>query len=79
MTRERMVALIHNAGFKTQKELAEYFGISPVTIQGWGYKNAIPYWLESWLINKIKADAFEEMTRLNKELLVEVREKIIEV
>lgn len=79
MTRERMVALIHNAGFNTQKELAEYFGISPVTIQGWGYKNAIPYWLESWLINKIKSDAFEEMTRLNKELLVEVREKIIEV
>lgn len=61
MTRERMVALIHNAGFNTQKELAEYFGISPVTIQGWGYKNAIPYWLESWLVNKIKADAFEEM------------------
>ncbi|NLC28707.1 MAG: bacteriophage CI repressor [Campylobacteraceae bacterium] len=79
MTRERMITLIHNAGFNTQKELAEYFGISPVTIQGWGYKNAIPYWLESWLINKIKADAFEEMTRLNKELLVEVREKIIEV
>lgn len=74
MTRKEMLRLMNNAGFKSQRELATFFGISPLTVQGWGYKNTIPYWLESWFINKIKADGFEELLACGRGVEERVRD-----
>ncbi len=43
-------------------------GVSYVTVNGWGSSQNIPYWVESWLKNYIKAKKFDEMMEFSKQL-----------
>ncbi len=61
MTNDEFKQLLKKAGL-TKKKLADIFGISPVTVNGWGHKEKpFPYWLESWLHNYIKAKTLDSV------------------
>ena len=60
MDKERFKHLLKLANI-SKKELALMLNISPVTVNGWGSTQSIPYWMESWLVNKIKANYYDEI------------------
>ena len=60
MDKERFKHLLKIANI-SKKELALMLNISPVTVNGWGSTQSIPYWMESWLVNKIKANYYDEI------------------
>lgn len=71
MDKERFKHLLKLANI-SKKELALMLNISQVTVNGWGSTQSIPYWMESWLVNKIKANYYDEiigMIDTTKEIL----------
>jgi hypothetical protein len=52
--------MLKDAGL-TKKKLAQLLEISPHTVNGWGTTKDIPYWLESWLRNYIKAQTLDSV------------------
>lgn len=67
MDKEKLKRLLNIAGLR-QKDLANILGISHVTVNGWGVTQGIPYWVESWVVNYIKAKKFDEMMELARKL-----------
>jgi DNA-binding XRE family transcriptional regulator len=67
MDKKRLKELLDIAGLR-QKDLASLLGISHVTVNGWGVNQGTPYWVESWVINYIKAKKFDEMIEVAREL-----------
>jgi len=60
MTKNVFKRLLTEAGFN-KKQFAEYLGIAQQTVNCWGTTQNIPYWVESWLDNYIKAKQFDDM------------------
>lgn len=52
----------------SKKEFAELVGVLPSSVNNWGGSQNVPYWVESWLINYIKAGNFEKIKELTKDL-----------
>ena len=52
--------LLKDAGL-TKKRLSEMLQISHHTVNGWGTTKEIPYWVESWLKNYIKAKTLDSV------------------
>lgn len=71
MDKQRFKELLKLANI-SKKELAELLNISQVTVNGWGSTQSIPYWMESWLVNRIKANYYDEIINMvdtTKEIL----------
>jgi transcriptional regulator with XRE-family HTH domain len=60
MTKEKLKILLKQAGL-TKKELSEILGITQGSINCWGTTQNIPYWVESWLENYIKAKVSDKV------------------
>jgi DNA-binding transcriptional regulator YiaG len=60
MTKETFKILLKQANLN-KKELAEVLGIAQQTVNCWGSTQNIPYWVESWLENYIKAKSYEDV------------------
>jgi len=58
MDKQRLNDLLKTAGLK-KKELSEMFQMSQSAVNNWGASKEIPYWLESWLENYIKASKYD--------------------
>ena len=52
-------SLLKEAKLK-KKDLATILGIGQLSVNNWGSSKDIPYWVESWLDNFIKARKFDE-------------------
>ena len=52
----------------SKKEFAELVGVLPSSVNNWGGSQNVPYWVESWLINDIKAGNFDKIGDLFKSL-----------
>lgn len=60
MTKNVFKRLLIEAGFN-KKQFAEHLGVAQQTVNCWGITQNIPYWVESWLYNYIKAKQFDDM------------------
>lgn len=60
MIKEDFDKLLKSAGF-TKKEFAKELGIAQQTVNCWGTTQNIPYWVESWLQNYIKAKVYKDL------------------
>ncbi len=60
MDNKEFKRLLKDAGL-TKKGLSEMLQISPHTVNGWGTTKDIPYWVESWLRNYIKAQTLDSV------------------
>ena len=60
MDNKEFKSLLKDAGL-TKKKLSEMLKTSPHTVNGWGTTKDIPYWVESWLKNYIKAQALDSV------------------
>ncbi len=60
MDNKEFKSLLKDAGL-TKKKLSEMLKISPHTVNGWGTTKDIPYWVESWLKNYIKAQTLDSV------------------
>ena len=67
MIKEDFDRLLKIAGFN-KKNFAKELGIAQQTVNCWGTTQNIPYWVESWLENYIKAKTYKD-----------IREKIFEI
>jgi predicted XRE-type DNA-binding protein len=56
-------SLLKTAQLK-KKDLANILGIGQSSINNWGSSKDIPYWVETWLGNFIKAKKFDEAKKL---------------
>jgi hypothetical protein len=68
MDKIKLNNLLKDAGLK-KKDLSQLFQMSQSAVNNWGSSKEIPYWLESWLNNYIKAikyDSIQEMLCKNK-------------
>lgn len=66
MTKEKFNELLKVANL-TQKELSEKLNTSNQTVNNWGTNGRdIPYWVESWLENYIKAKDIEKIAEAVK-------------
>ena len=45
----------------SQKEFANILGIASQTVNSWGTTQNIPYWVESWLENYIRAKTYKDI------------------
>lgn len=54
MEKEELNNLLAKAGLG-RKDLAELLGCATQTVNNWGSTQNVPYWVESWLQNYIKA------------------------
>lgn len=54
MNKEEFDRLLKQAKFN-KKEFSQELGIAQQTVNCWGTTQNIPYWVESWLNNYIKA------------------------
>jgi len=54
MNNEELKVLLKEAGLN-KKQLAATLNISQQTVNCWGTTQNVPYWVESWLENYIKA------------------------
>ena len=45
----------------TKKEFALKLGIKPQSVHSWGTTKDIPYWVETWLNNYIKAKTLDNV------------------
>ena len=52
----------------SKKEFAELVGVLPSSVNNWGGSQNVPYWVESWLINYIKAGNFDKIGEMFKSL-----------
>lgn len=59
MEKEAFQSLLKEAKLK-KKDLATILGIGQLSVNNWGSSKDIPYWVESWLDNFIKAKKFDE-------------------
>ncbi len=60
MEKEEFNKLLNKAGI-TKKEFANIIGISQGSLNNWGSTQNIPYWVESWLENYIKAKTYKDI------------------
>lgn len=58
MDKVRLNELLKIADLK-KKELSDMFNMSQSAVNNWGASKEIPYWLESWLENYIKAKKYD--------------------
>ena len=52
--------LLKKAGLN-KKEFAFILGLKPQSVHSWGTTKDIPYWVESWLNNYIKAKTLDNV------------------
>ena len=62
MTKERFKELLKESSLN-KKELSEILGAAQQTVNCWGSTQNIPYWVESWLENYIKAKSYEDIKK----------------
>jgi len=74
MNREKLKELLKKANL-TKKELAKTTNLAYSTINNWGGSQNVPHWVESWLVNYIKAKNTEDMIYNAKKFLADI-EKI---
>ncbi len=68
MNRDEFNELMKRAGLN-KKQLAEILKTSYQGVNSWGTNGrGYPYWVESWLINYIKAGNFEKIKELTKDI-----------
>lgn len=60
MNKEELDKLLKQAKF-TKKEFAQTLGVAQQTVNCWGTTQNIPYWVESWLQNYIKAKISDDI------------------
>ncbi len=60
MDKETYKELLKKANL-SKKELASLLGCATQTVNNWGSTNKVPYWLESWLSNYIKAKNYNDV------------------
>jgi predicted XRE-type DNA-binding protein len=65
MTKENLKELLKQAELN-KKELSEILGIAQQTVNCWGTTQNMPYWLESWLKNYIKAKDMDKVVEAVK-------------
>ena len=65
MTKERFKELLKEVGL-SKKQLAEILGVAEQTVNNWGSTNKVPYWIESWLQNYIKAKDLDTIAKTVK-------------
>jgi len=65
MTNEEFKRLLKNANLN-KKQLAEILGIAQQTVNCWGTTQNIPYWVETWLENYIKAKDMDTLIHILK-------------
>lgn len=63
MKKVEFQTLLKRANLK-KKDLADILGIGQSSINNWGCSKDIPYWVESWLGNFIKAKKYDEAKNL---------------
>jgi len=73
MDKKRFKELLNKAKL-SQKELAETLNTSNQTVNNWGSNGReIPYWVESWLENYIKAKDMDKVVEAVRPYVVEER------
>lgn len=65
MTKEKYHKLLEVANL-SKKEPANILNVAQQTVNNWGSTQNIPYWLETWLENYIKAKSMDEVTKAVK-------------
>ena len=60
MEKEKFNSLLKKASL-SKKEFANIIGISIGSLNNWGSTQNIPYWVESWLENYIKAKDMDKI------------------
>ena len=65
MTKEKYHKLLAAADL-SKKELANILNVAQQTVNNWGSTQNIPYWLETWLENYIKAKNMDDVAKAVK-------------
>ncbi|QDF28970.1 helix-turn-helix domain-containing protein [Halarcobacter anaerophilus] len=65
MEKEEFNELLKKASL-SKKEFASIIGISVGSLNNWGSSQGIPYWVESWLNNYIKAKDMDKVVEAVK-------------
>jgi DNA-binding transcriptional regulator YiaG len=65
MEKEEFNELLKKATL-SKKEFANIIGISSASLNNWGSSQGIPYWVESWLKNYIKAKDMDKVVEAVK-------------
>lgn len=73
MEKEEFNKLLTEAGL-TKKEFASIIGIGQGSLNNWGSTQNIPYWVESWLENYIKAKVSDTIINAVKPFVGEKNE-----
>lgn len=60
MTKEEYNKKLKEVGL-SKKQLAGVLGVAEQTVNNWGSTNKVPYWIESWLENYIKAKVSDDI------------------
>ena len=68
MEKEKFKFLLQEANL-TKKELASILQINIGSLNNWGSSQNIPYWVESWLENYIKAKELDTIVNAIKKQL----------
>ncbi len=64
MTRQEFTDLLKKAGL-SRKEFAAKLDMTYGTVNNWGNLNqSVPYWVETWLNNYIKAQHFDNAKKI---------------
>ena len=68
MTRQEFNDLLHKAAL-SKREFSESIGIQYNSVNQWGSNGrGIPIWVESWLKNYIRLQAFEELRKIIEQI-----------
>lgn len=65
LDRDYFKVLLEKAGL-SKKDFASKLDISYSTVNGWGSTQNIPYWVQSWLENYIKAKSLDTIVNTVK-------------
>ncbi len=65
MNKERFNKLLKEAQI-TKTDFAKQFKLTVGTVNNWGSSKEIPYWVESWLENYIKAKVSDDIIKAVK-------------
>lgn len=63
MEKKEFQVLLKEASLK-KKDLATMLGIGQLSVNNWGSSKDIPYWVQSWLENYIKAKKYSDVKDL---------------
>ncbi len=65
LTKEEFLQLLHEAGFKTKKEFAEFMGMHQMSVNNWGTGIEFPHYAKQLMNALINSKRYEDLCKAN--------------